>query len=217
MPQLIETTFFRLTLFKRAIGNPSYVWRNVYELRTIEPISSLSTFSEFVGEVAALEAEIHGNNVEYVKGILSSWEPQEDDVYDPGEFVTVPLEGLLGQKSYNGEALGRNLTLFARKGVPVGRAGKAFYRGTLGETDLQGGTSLDARVSSAATTTYNGLLLTFLADFNGHVEAIDGNAGGGMTLLRLNASSAIEWRDVQSLVVGGVSFVKPDHKYYDLA
>lgn len=216
MSPITETGQITVQTFKRAVGNPSYQWRNTYEMHLTNFAADYSAFVTFANAVVTAEKALHHNSVEYVKVLCSSWDGFPPLDYDPSEFVSVPITPTLGTRTISGEPLPRNIQLYGRKAVVAGRFGKVGYRGCLAEGDLATGTSLDATLAPSSKTALDTALGTFLTAFNNAAVTL-GGANSGMALIRLKSNLTVEFRMVSAIEAGGISFSKPDHKYYDRA
>lgn len=213
------SNFLKFETVKRAVGNPSYVWRNTYEVHVATPLTAfecLSIAQTFLDK----EREFHTPNVQFLKCVVSSWQPEvPGEPYDPTTFVVQLGTGFIGSRAVGpGTPLPRNQTLLVRRQTAFGHNGKVSYRGVLGENDLIGNSALDAPLEPDSKTALQGLLSTMFSDITTALVA-SGGAGSELAMIHMSAEEtpSIVWRPVTGFVVSGIRTVSPDHRYFDRA
>lgn len=213
-----ETNWLKLEIVKRAIGNPSYPWRNTYEINVTAPIDTVGA-ANIASAIMTAEANFHGENVEYVKAVMSSWEPEAPgELYDPETFVVVPAVGLYGQVNLD-DPLPRNITLLVRRAASSGHNGKVSYRGVLGKAMLNTPASLVYEINPTSKSTLQSALTAFYAACQTAITD-EAAAGSSLCLVRYAdppTNTVIEGRPISGLVVDGIRSVSFDHKYFDRA
>lgn len=191
--------------------DPERRWVNNYE------VSSDGIGPEFlIGAVQDLvdaERVLHFVDVHFLSATISTWTP-DSDPYNPLTFTTVDLEGT-GLQSYEpSDAFDSNICLAVRFQANTGRNGRRFFRGCLSEGDVEIGG--DARFT---ITTPGGLAPTG-ARWMAYEAAMQPFLSGGASeaLIVLIGSDALPIvRPVVSVVVGGVTINKHNHRYFDRA
>jgi hypothetical protein len=214
---LITEPYSTIRTYKRAVGNPSFVWQNTYELDWTQgetPGTSNAWLTILEGMLEA-ERQLHTANVEFVKAVGSSWSPLPPgpQQYDPEEFcVYLPDEPSLGTRTVSGDPLPRHCALYVKKEVTFGHTGKLFYRGVLSEADIQSTSALDLRIPTASLSVLQQLVTAMMADMSVVIEA----HMGFHAMIRLPYPDADpESRVVQGFVASGLSINKPNHAYFD--
>jgi len=119
----------------KSMGAPwDYAWSNAYEMHA----TSSGTDAALLSCAYALinfEKEFHALNVQFDRVGVATWTP-DSRPYDPENFMVVPLSDTMGLRTVMAPE-GLELTLFVRRQVQTGRMGKLFYRGVLGEADVE--------------------------------------------------------------------------------
>ncbi|WP_204985442.1 hypothetical protein, partial [Escherichia coli] len=118
-----------------------YSWANNYEIRVTTDSVTTAGLQQAAVNIVNAERQIHYQWVSFYKHTISTYVP-DSRPYDPTSFISVNTQ-LEGQRQYPVGSPGLPLTtcVFVRFTSVTGRPGKRFYRGCLGEDDVQFGTS----------------------------------------------------------------------------
>lgn len=218
MTALLETGLIRITVYKRAVGNPDFEWANVYEAQLANTAAGWPEVSAFARDFGLAEQALHTPSVEFVRTVVSTWETDSLPNYDPASFVVYEYGAgeELGTRAIAGDHLPRNVALSVRRQVNFGRSGRLFYRGCLTEADVQTGASLDWALTSGAKTAFDTLLTSAYVAMQTELVTL----GGSGSSLALFSNLFLDQtfpprRPVLGLEARGVTTNKPDHKYFD--
>lgn len=213
MPGLTEATVITVRTVKHALGNPSYAWVNTYEAELNTPQSDPDEWRAFAEAIIDAESTLHTENVIYERCVIST--SDREAVYSPYNLF-VHAYVLAGVREIVSDGLSRNVVLFVRRNTEYGRGGKLFYRGALAEADVQGSSALDMVLTSGATTALDALVGGMSADFDTALETL-GGVGSRFVIRAWDDEGNVKYdQPVTALVLGGVRFNSPDHRYYDL-
>lgn len=198
---------------KRLLANPAVTWVNNYTATnngsSTMAIGSVNLLAERLLEFERL---IHLNTVEFVQIRASTW-VEEASGYDPEQFVTIPVPGgTVGSRNSSGEVLSLEHALYVRKSVPTGRQGKLFYRGCLGEGDINSPAG-DIRLTNpgALQTVIDGAVSS--SDLSEHIAW----GGSELELTMINGANPFTQtiRLVDALTVAGVTLVNKRRRHYN--
>lgn len=192
---------------KHAAENPSVLWWNTYEFRTLDA-GGVSDLQDLANVLVDFESTMHTNQAVIDQCVISSW-VADSHPYNPEGFVSYPYNSI-GLRTALGDRLDLRVCLFVKRHVATGRYGKIFYRGALAEGDVEAsaGTwvlsdSVAMGVDLANNITDSGLV-TYLGP---SAETF------GMALIGNDEAT----RFVISLAIGGIVVNKLNHKYFDRA
>lgn len=224
MTVLSATKMFTIRLWKRAVGNPSYRWSNTYEVDYEDnPVPTPAQWRAILLNLMDYERSLHTPNVEYVKGVVSSWDPNGPETpYEPGSFlVRRATAGTYGNRLVVGQPLPRHIALHIARSPETGLEGKLHFRGALVENDIESTNALDLRLNPDVIAELQTLATDLYNDFRDALGVGGaGNPGPAnlamISTLIVDGEPALESRPVLAFPVVGVSAVKPDHKYFDV-
>lgn len=207
---------FVFTIVKSLVANPAVRWRNTYEAFFTdggEPLSSV--LLDLAGKLLNFEQQLHLTGVQFVQTTISTYLPETED-YDPESFVTIPHPAdTIGERTIGAsQPLDLTAAFYVRRQVPTGRQGKLFYRGVLGENDVE---APAGRMRLTSVSSMQSLVDTALSSsgLNEHLYPLStGNLMLSMTST-LKSGSVIH-RQVSGLVAAGATRVSNDHRWYDV-
>lgn len=192
---------------KHHASNPSVIWWNTYEFRTLDVVV-LSDYTALANRLANFDMMLSNNSAVVDQVTISTW-AEDAHPYNPLSFLTIAYN-LPGTRALAGEPVDLRVALYVRRQVDYGRTGKIFFRGSLseGEISTSGGTyrltspgTVDSDVADALTAS---ALETYIGDgANQFRMYMIGNSGAS--------------RPVSGLQAAGVAIVKLNHKYFDRA
>jgi hypothetical protein len=208
---------FVITIVKSLVANPAVRWRNTYEAFFTdggEPLSSV--LLDFAEKLLDFEQQLHLTGVQFVQTTISTYLPETAD-YDPESFVTIPHPAdTIGERTIGAsQPLDLTAAFYVRRQVPTGRQGKLFYRGVLGENDVEApaGRMRLTSVSNMQSLVDDALTSSGL---NEHLYPLStGNLMLSMTSTRKDGS--VIHRQVMGLVAAGATRVSNDHRWYDVS
>lgn len=199
---------FIIRLWKGLTTNPSVRWANTYECR-FTALGTMADLDSLALGLATFESMLALNSTQFLYYTISSWLP-DSSPYNPDAFKTVALDMNGGIAFSSGTDLDLRICLRLNRAVPTGRIGKLFLRNSLvaaqvnnsaGTYALVGSGAIQGDVNEAATE-----------------SGVDANFEDGIAQphLALIGTSQVT-RFQTNFTVGGVSFVKLNHKYFDFA
>lgn len=215
MPDLTASLNVILRTFKRANGNPAYIWSNSYEAHVTAPLTA-AQWTEILDILVGREQPLHLTNVQFVQANASTYLP-DSHPYNPLAFLTRPVSGTQGTRSPSGigTELPRNVALHVKRDVALGRAGKLFYRGALDEADVATDTGLQWRLLAGPALAAQGAVSDLFDAVQGALVSA-GGAGSSLSLIS-GVVGTPGIRPVIALVVRGVNVVSADHRFFDRA
>jgi len=207
---------FVFTIVKSLVSNPAVRWRNTYEAFFTdggEPLSSV--LLDLAEKLLDFEQQLHLSGVQFVQTTISTYLPETDD-YDPESFVTIPhpADTVGGRTIGQSQPLDLTAAFYVRRQVPTGRQGKLFYRGVLGENDVE---APAGRMRLTNITGMQSLVDTALTSsgLNEHLYPLStGNLMLSMTSTRKDGS--VMHRQISGLLAAGATRVSNDHRWYDV-
>lgn len=205
---------FTVRLYKKMDVAADQMWANTYELKA-GASPSYETLLDAVEKLVAFEKLIHHDTVHFDRAVVSTYVP-DGRPYAPESFASLPQSGQGNISSpLTQQVLPLQVVLFVRRDVPSGRTGKAFYRGCLGEDDVNGryGTinltapaTVQARIAGAVTSAGIDELLGGGEAFNYRLVMAGSLAGG-----------AVHSREITALTAVSAKIVKYNNRYFDRA
>jgi len=148
-----EGTVITARVYKQHVG---YRWANNYEIMSMgdvpDPEFALQALSD---RLVALERGLHLNVVMIDRVTISTYAP-DSQPYNPDTLASFPYNQL-GQRAVSGDILPLEACLFIRRSVGLGRDGRLFYRGCLGEIDVAT-TGMRMGLMTAAINSFNNAL-----------------------------------------------------------
>lgn len=207
---------FVFTVVKSLVANPAVRWRNTYEAFFTDGGEALSSvLLDLAGKLLSFEQVLHLTGVQFVQTTISTYLAETAD-YDPESFITIPHPAdTVGLRTIGAaQPLDLTAAFYVRRQVPTGRQGKLFYRGVLGENDVE---APAGRMRLSSVSGMQDLVNTALGDsgLNEHLYPLStGNLMLSMTSTRRDGS--IMHRQVSALVAAGATRVSNDHRWYDV-
>ncbi len=198
---------FIVRIIKSLTTNPDNKWSNSYEFKA-NTLGDDVTLQLVANAFLLFEATLHHNVVRFNEVIVSTWEA--DSVpYDPNAFLTIPTDttGLTGPV---GDLLPLNQTLSVARVPTSGRFGHLFFRGVLGEDEVEAPAGKAILTSIAEISTR----LNAAVDA-GELESYLGNPSEGPLQLSMISADGETVRPVVTLVAQGVSAVPQDHAWFN--
>lgn len=207
---------FVFTLTKTLVANPAVRWRNTYEAFFDEGASaSSSALEDLAASLLEFEKIIHLSGVQFVQTTISTY-AADSKPYDPESFVTIPHPAdTVGERTIGqSQPLDLTAAFYVRRQVPTGRQGKLFYRGVLGENDVEAPAGrmrlssiagmqsmIDAALNSSDLSQY--LYPTATASL---MLSMTSTPSPGNTI----------HRQIMNLLAAGATRVSNDHRWYDV-
>ena len=208
-----------MRIFKYAIGNPTYLWSNTYEICSdnASTVGDISGLPAMATSIALAEAVMHIDEVVYDHAVVASWQP-DSHPYNPESFISVALD-FDGGHTVAGTPAPRYVVMNVSRLVPFGRAGKLAYRGVFDQDSYNVSDALEPAFTSGAEAALETLVDNFFVAFQGAVEtALDEHWSMSMVgMADLGGGPVLVQRPVSGLRIKGVGFNKPNHKYFDRA
>ena len=127
MASLLDETDLIIRVYKRAVGNPEFVWVNTYEAWCLAPPTSFGAYATMLDAFVAAEATFHLPSVEFIRATVSTWAP-DSRPYDPQAFLVNEYGDTFGQNVVSSDPMPRNVVLSVRRHAVSGRSGRLFYR-----------------------------------------------------------------------------------------
>jgi hypothetical protein len=207
---------FVFTLTKALIANPAIRWRNTYEAFFDEDSNpSSSALEDLAAALLEFEKIIHLSGVQFVQTTISTW-AADSKPYDPESFITIPhAADTVGQRTIGAsQPLDLTAAFYVRRQVPTGRQGKLFYRGVLGENDVEAPAGV-MRLSSVSgmQTLIDGALNS--SDLSQYLYP----TATGMLMLSMTSEPVPGnpiHRQVMNLLAAGATRVSGDHRWYNV-
>lgn len=230
-------------IFKASGSRTAKTWVNTYEIvegagegsiitTTGQTIDSL-TARLIITKIANAEKLLHSNNIYFVRGTCSTY-VADSDPYDPNALVTIDLAGTgTGWQETPESGVDIDVVLNVKRTANHGKSGKLQYRGAVAKGEIQKVGNDWALIPNAPAYERFEDYFDAMADVvaPGSVEwrlaLIHGklvktvvpaqNGPTGLTVLKRTYIAPFIARDVASLVLGGVSESKSNHKYFDVS
>lgn len=202
----IADDLFVLRVVKNLYANPDNKWANTYEVRAIVP-GSTDELLAMALKITGFEIRLHHPGVQFNQISVSTWEP--DSVpYNPAVFLSFALNEA-GSRTISGSPLALNKTLSVARVVPSGRQGHVFYRGVLGEGEIEAPAGKDILTNAPSMV---GLVAAALVDSQADDHV--GLAAAGLQLVMVTANGD-NIRPLLGFIPVGVSSVPTDHAWYN--
>lgn len=202
---------FLFRVFKYNTYNPSIRWGNTYEA-TANRSGVLDDLLSLLDAIKQFEVSIHMNATVFAYGTVSTWEP-DSHPYDPEAFVSVPFPDTQGGRSGEGDLEADEVCWWADRHVETGRRGKLFYRGALGENEVQApaGSVMFADFSTMASIMETAVGGSGISNYMGYGESYP------LTLTMVaQAQAGVSVRIIEQLQSNRPIIVKRNHKYFDV-
>jgi hypothetical protein len=147
------------------------------------------------------------NNARIDQYTISTWNA-DSHPYNPMSFVTVPGD-FPGERPMGiSQPVDLRIALFIKRTIESGRIGRIFLRNSILISDL---TTNGGEFALSDTGMFNGLLDDALT---AGALASNFEGGSGQPKLAILGETGLT-REIQDFVVGGVAFIKLNHKYFD--
>ena len=199
---------FDIRIRKTVIDQPTVHWFNTYEVCFFD-VGTTSDLDSIGSGLVAFEAELLLAPY-MIDQVTISTHAEDAHPYNPMSFSTQPYtQG--GQRATGGnDLLDLRVALFLKRLPFSGRIGRLFLRGSLHEGDIEAPAGVARLVDTAAMVT----AVENAKDAGGLASNL--NEGPGQPHIVMIGASNVT-RTVSDIVVGGVSFIKLNHKYFDRA
>lgn len=208
---------FVFTLTKALVANPAVRWRNTYEAFFDAGSTPTSSALEDLAEtLLAFEKIIHLTGVQFVQTTISTY-AQDSKPYDPESFITIPHPAdTVGERTLGAaQPLDLTAAFYVRRQVPTGRQGKLFYRGVLGENDVEAPAGA-MRLSNVA----NMQSMLDAALNTSELFAYFYPSATGSLMLSMSSSptpGVTIHRQIMAFLAAGATRVSNDHRWYDVS
>ena len=197
---------FIITIRKSLVEQPLVRWVNRYELLAVGD-GDLDDLIEALSRFTAFEQNMHFNTVHFDQAEVATWKP-DSQPYNPEAFYTQQLD-LTGFTAPQADLLDLVVCGLVRRQALSGRNGVLALRGCLDETDV---------LSTGGVWRFS---VTGLARWGVNLASAINNI-----LMYMNGSSPVlrfvmidaegtHIRAVLDMVIGKISNVKRDHRYFD--
>lgn len=199
---------FIIRIWKGLTTNPSVRWANTYEAR-FSALGTMADLDSLALGLSTFESMMALASTQFLYYTISSWLP-DSTPYNPDAFKTVALDMNGAIAFSSGTDLDLRICLRLNRAVPTGRIGKIFLRNSLLQAQVNNSAGTYALVGSGAIQTN--------VDEAVEESGIDANFEDGIAQPHLALIGASQvTRFITGLTVGGVSFVKLNHKYFDFS
>jgi hypothetical protein len=208
---------FVYTITKCLVANPAVRWRNTYEAfydGDDPPVASW--IMDLATALLEFEKIIHLTGVQFVQTTISTY-AQDSKPYDPESFITIPHPAdTVGTRTIGAaQPLDLTAAFYVRRQVPTGRQGKLFYRGVLGENDVEAPAGA-MRLSNVAN------MQTLVDDAldNSNLSNYFYPAAEGRLMLSMTSTptpGVTIHRQIMAFLAAGATRVSNDHRWYDVS
>lgn len=187
-------------------------WSNTVELKA-EGAGALADLKVLAGHMLAIYKAMTSSDVTFARYTISTW-LAEGVPYDPEEFYSEDLTGQTGLRTVP-DMLDLGVCLLLSRNAAVGRTGRIWLRGALGEADVE----VDAgRFKLTDPATMASTLAGVLTSTN-----LSQHFAGGSDTLKLAMLGARQelgvwnyWESIWTgLTVKGVSILPTKHRWYN--
>lgn len=197
---------FVIRIVKSLYANPDNRWANTYEAKATEA-GGANVLLELAVALKEFEILLHSPGVQFRQLTVSTW--SEDSVpYNPAAFLSFALNEP-GTRTLTGGPLALNKTLSVARVVTTGRLGHVFYRGSLGEGDVEAPAGTDILTNAPAMVTQVAASVT-AAELEPYFVG-----GDGSLQLVMVTKSGDNIRPIVNFFPVGVSSVPTDHAWYN--
>lgn len=208
---------FVYTITKCLVANPAVRWRNTYEAfydGDDPPVSSW--IMDLATALLEFEQLIHLTGVQFVQTTISTY-AEDSRPYDPESFITIPHSAdTVGARTIGqSQPLDLTAAFYVRRQVPTGRQGKLFYRGVLGENDVEAPAG-SLRLSNVAAM--QALVNDSLNDSN--LTNYFYPAAEGRLMLSMTSTPSpgnTIHRQIMAFLAAGATRVSNDHRWYNVS
>lgn len=205
---------FILRVWKHHTDAPLVEWTNTYEAKALAA-GGLILLTDLAAKAVAFEQVLHGEDIQFSRYTISTWQP-DTHPYDPEAFYDHPLgSATFGTRVITGDQLPVRVCWAAQRAAVTGRMGKLYYRGCLGEGDVQAAgegyqftnpAAMETLINGAATTTQFG---NYFAPAVGAMELSMIGLPKGVTVPQV--------RGVTDITSDGVVDVQMNHRWFNRA
>lgn len=188
------------------------VWSNTVEAYAEGP-GALADLKTLAGKVLAVYQAMSSNEVRFTRYTISTWEA-EGVPYNPEHFYAEDLADETGLRTIT-NLLDLGVCLVIGRNASVGRTGRLWLRGALGEADveIEGGKFILTDPTTFASTLSGAITSSTLG-----YHFVGGMADLKLAMLgyRLVLNTPQYWQSlVTGLAVKGVSLLPTKHKWYN--
>jgi hypothetical protein len=187
-------------------------WVNNYELVTDNAVG-LADMDTVANAIATAEKGIHFNLVHFLSATVSTW-AADSQPYTGLNFRTIELTGTGAVDPVTPDVLDSNVCCMLKYQADTGRSGRRFYRGVLGEGDVQVGG--DGRFVLGASAPMNNGQSRLTAFQTAMAPYIGGGAGNAKVTL-IHPTGVGTQRLVTAIKFGAVVINRRNHRYFDRA
>lgn len=198
---------FTIRIVKYHQNNPDRKWANSYEAVAVAGGSEAELLA--LGQVlVSYERQLHWSQVLFSQLLISTWAP-DSKPYNPSAFISVPLTGQGARDGSGGGLEPLNVCLSILRVTAFGRFGHIFYRGALGEgeVDAPAGKAILTNRATNQTQLDNAVSVATLGNYF--------FGGSGAFILNMIGKTSDSARTVVGLSVGGVAVVPYNHAWFN--
>lgn len=207
---------FVFTLTKALVANPAIRWRNTYEA-FFDGDGNLGSaaLEDLAAALLEFEKTIHLTGVQFVQTTISTY-AEDSTPYDPESFITIPHPAdTVGVRTIGqSQPLDLTAAFYVRRQVPTGRQGKLFYRGVLGENDVEApaGVMRLSSVSGMQSLIDGALNSSDLSQYL-YPTATDSLM---LSMTSTPSPGNTIHRQIMNLLAAGATRVSGDHRWYNV-
>lgn len=187
-------------------------WANTYEVQRRNLLAVL-TEADLITLATLFQTahRAHMTDVAMVERVVVSTYVPDGGVYSPVTFATFPFDSF-GVVSNSTTLLPLSNVLFVERKTALGRAGRMFVRGVLGEANITSSGGMADLTAPDRTAWNSSLNLAF-------VELLPGGASPWKLVMASGLALGLPTsvRDVTALHVRGITAKKLNNKYFDRA
>lgn len=198
---------FIIRTIKHLATNPDQKWANSYEVRA-DNAGDGGMLLTLASAIVLFESTMSLQTVRFDRSLISTWQP-DSRPYNPATFMSIPLTAS-GAAAAATDPLPLSQCLSVARVPLSGRFGHIFYRGWLKEGDVSAPAGKPILVDPAALqgTVQAALDTSELASYFG----LDNRSGLSLVMVEANGE---DWRNINDLVVQGVSQLPTDHAWFN--
>lgn len=198
---------FTIRIVKYHQNNPDRRWANNYEAVGMAAGTEADLLA-FGLVLVAFERQLHWSQVLFAQLSISTWQP-DSKPYNPEAFISTPLTGAGARDGSGGGLEPLNVCLNVQRVCAFGRFGHIFYRGALGEgeVDAPAGKAILSNRASNQTQLDTAITASGLSAYLG--------ASAAALQVNLIGKTVGSARAVLGLSIGGVSVVPYNHTWFN--
>lgn len=218
-------SLYTVRVFKSLVDQPTVSWSNTYELSSGEGPWAYEDMSGIADSLVSFEETFHLDGVRFDRVVFSTYEP-DSKPYNPDNLAVFPRDDVGDVVAFAMEREALDTVLWVRRQTQFGRAGRAYYRGVLIDTDVEttnGQLSLTAAGVARLAIVWT-LAMTFLEPAIAYMvmagQSLESKLymptqmGEKQQVLR-NYQDNVHVRKVNDLIIAGVRRSQLNNKYFD--